>query len=118
MRILILTIAALILSGCDNQAFAYSDEQLAMAIYHAEGGSASKYPFGIRSVYCGSYANCKVICKTTIRHNRNRFAQDGRKGNKPFITYLADRYCPSTGRANAQREHDNWINNVNAFIQG
>lgn len=95
---------------------AYTDEQLAMAIYHAEGGAAAEYPFGIRSVYCATFNECKRCCKTTIRHNRRRFTQARDKGNKSFIDFIADRYCPSTGRKNAQGEHFIWIKNVNYFL--
>ena len=98
------------------QADQYSDEQLAMAIYKAEGGSATKYPFGIRSVSCVGYTECKERCKATIRHNRRRFTQDARKGSQSYLEYLSNRYCPGTGRKNAQREHQNWIRNVKFYL--
>lgn len=118
---ILLTLAVLAFSGCDQPpAFAYSDEQLAMAIYHAEGGAAAQYPFGIRSVPCDSYANCKVVCKTTIKHNRRRFAHDGYKRYATYLDYLAHRYCPSEGRnltPAERRLNKNWTSNVKYYLK-
>ena len=97
MKLLLLTIAVLSFSGCNESiGFAQvSDERLAMAIYYAEGGRAAQYPFGIRSVRCVGYTECKERCKATIRHNRRRFAQITGKGHESFIDYLARRYRTS-----------------------
>jgi hypothetical protein len=119
MRLLLLTIAVLLLRSCDSnmaQASQVTDEQLAMAIYKAEGGSATKYPFGIRGVHCVGYTECKERCKATIRHNRRRFAQATGQRHESFVIYLAGVYCPGTGRKNAQREHQNWIHNVKFYL--
>lgn len=113
MQKVILILAAIL----STTAYAYTDDQLAMAIYHAEGGAATKYPFGIRSVYCGSFIDCKRCCKETIRNNRKRFILYGHKRYQSYIEYLASRYCPSTGRENAQGEHNAWIKNVNYFLR-
>lgn len=120
MKIILLTLAVFILSGCDTPGFAYTDEQLAMAIYHAEGGSSAQYPFGIRSVSCATYAECKRICKTTIRHNRSRFASFGFKRYPTYLDYLANRYCPSRGRALTPAErrlNKNWLKNVKFYLE-
>ncbi len=119
MKLLILTLAVLTLSSCDDLSFAYTDEQLVMAIYHAEGGSATKYPFGIRSVYCATYANCKRCCEKTVRHNRRRFAQSGYKRYKSYLECLASVYCPCEGGALTPAErrlNRYWIRNVNYFL--
>lgn len=119
MKIILLTLAVL-LSGCDQPAFAYSDEQLAMAIYHAEGGAAAQYPFGIRSVHCATWTDCKIICETTIRHNRARFARFGHKRFATYLEYLANRYCPCKGRnlTPAERKlNKNWITNVKFYLR-
>lgn len=119
MKTIVLCIACLLLlvllsmQGCEST----EDDRLAMAIYHAEGGDKAKYPFGIRSVHCDSFSDCKNICEKTIRNNRYRFAQDGHKRYRSYLEYLADRYCPSHGRKNAQAEHDAWLKNVKFFLQ-
>ena len=111
-KIIILTLAVLFLTDTIDQ-----DALLAMAIYQAEGGSAAKYPFGIRSVRCVGYTQCKERCQATIRHNRRRFAQVACQGHQSFIEYLADRYCPGQGRKNAAREHASWLKNVKSILR-
>lgn len=119
MKLILLTLAVL-LCGCDQvPAMAYTDEQLVMAIYHAEGGAAAQYPFGIRSVYCATWTQCKRICETTIRHNHRRFELYGHKRFATYLEYLQDRYCPARGRnlSSAERKpNKNWIKNVKYYL--
>jgi hypothetical protein len=116
----LLTLSVL-LSGCSNDpALAYTDDQLIMAIYYAEGGAAAEYPFGIRSVHCGSYANCKAICETTVKHNHQRFERFGHKRFKTYLDYLASRYCPCSGRtltAAEKRLNRFWLKNVKSQLR-
>lgn len=68
----------------------YSDSQIADAIYRAEGGANTKYPYGIRSIDThGDTAYARQICLNTIRNNRARW--DGRGD---YVDFLAGRYCP------------------------
>jgi len=121
MKILILTIAVVTLSGCDQPSFAQAtDPEIVMAIYHAEGGPAAQYPFGIRSVSCATFTNCQRICQTTIRHNRSRFAHIRNKGHQSYLEYLANRYCPSKGRnltPAERRLNINWLRNVRKYLR-
>lgn len=119
MKSIVLTTAVLTLLGCSQPSFAYTDEQLAIAIYHAEGGSIAQYPFGIRSVPCVTYANCKSICKTTIRNNRRRFARIRNTGSQSYFDYLAGRYCPCEGRISQTERavNGNWKINVKYFLK-
>ena len=120
MKILLLTIAAILLRSCTPNMAQAEDERLVMAIYKAEGGSAAQYPFGIRGVHCVGYTECKERCKATIRHNRRRFAQITGKGHESFIDYLARRYRtskrgtlpPSDLKAIAV-----WENNVKSILK-
>lgn len=119
-RFIVLAMVILI-SGClaPKQAHAYSDEQIVNAIYKAEGGSKTKYPYGIRSVNCETTQACKAICFNTVKANRKRFARYGYRCFGRFIEFLASRYCPTTGRnltANEKRLNGNWINNVEYFL--
>lgn len=119
MKSTLLTLVVLLFLSCSEPVFAYTDEELAMAIYQAEGGVAAQYPFGIRSVYCGTWTECKRICKTTIKHNRIRFAHVGHKRFATYLEYLAQRYCPCTGRSLSQAErklNKNWIKNVKYYL--
>lgn len=67
-------------------------ENVVRAIYQVEGGKAAAFPFGVVSVDCDGYAECRRIALNTIRNNWRRWENAGRPGN--FIDYLAMRYCP------------------------
>jgi hypothetical protein len=69
-----------------SNAHAYSDTEISQAIYQAEGGSLTKYPFGIRSVKCDGYYDCERICLNTIHNNRIRFAKQNKYTD--FIEFL------------------------------
>lgn len=62
------------------------ESSLANAIYIAEGGVKTKYPYGIKSVHT---TNPRQVCITTIEHTYKLWT---RKTN--FIDFLADTYCP------------------------
>ena len=40
----------------------WSDEEIVNAIYKAEGGSKAVKPFGILSVHCAGYDDCRQVC--------------------------------------------------------
>lgn len=117
MESILLTLVVLTIPQVSN---AYTDDQLVMAIYHAEGGATAEYPFGIRSVNCETYDQCKAICKKTIRNNHIRFNRYGHRRFERFIDYLASRYCPTTGSRMSQAERRlncNWIRNVEDYLK-
>lgn len=98
---------------------AYSDDEIVSAIYKAEGGEKAKYPYGIRSVYCETKKECKEICKRTVRNNRRRYQEYGHRTHGDFISYLASRYCPTSGRNLTKAEkklNGNWKKNVLYFL--
>jgi hypothetical protein len=94
----------------------YDSEQIAIAIYHAEGGAKAIKPFGILSVKCNDYNECKNICLNTIENNFTRWQINGSKGD--FIEFLANRYCPTVGKLNNAEKQLNhhWIKNVKYFL--
>ena len=47
----------------------YNDHAIADAIYYAEGAEKASKPFGILSVKCEGYNECRRICLNTIRNN-------------------------------------------------
>lgn len=94
----------------------YSDQQIANAIYQAEGGKNAKYPYGIRSVKCSGNSDCLRICLTTIRNNRIRYAEYGRRRYNSFIAFLASRYAPIKADNDPKALNRNWIKNVNYFL--
>ena len=95
----------------------YSDEQIINAIYLAEGGDRAEYPYGIRSISCGSRAECLKICRNTVRNNRQRFADYGHKSYPDFISFLGSRYCPVGAGNDPKGLNKNWIKNVTFFLE-
>jgi len=91
----------------------YSDDQIANAIYLAEGGEKAKVPFGILSVECEGYDACRRVCLNTIRNNRKRYADYGYKDYDTFLEFLWHRYCPP--EAHPLNKH--WLKNVLYFLE-
>lgn len=102
----------LLLSACPAHALTignYTDEDIAQAIYYAEGGAMAKKPFGILSVPCEGYDECKQICINSIRNQYRRWQANPQ--GKDYLTSLADRYCP-IGAENDNGTNKYWLKNV------
>jgi hypothetical protein len=85
----------------------YSDEAIANAIYLAEGGNKTRYPYGIRSVQCEGKQDCRRVCLNSIRNAKKRWV----KANKPedFIVFMGRRYSPP-------HINPNWVKLVKYFL--
>lgn len=94
-------IVAIVIAGAS-----YTPDQIADAIYVAEGGARAKKPYGILSVPCDSQSSCRAVCLNTIRNNLKRWERAGRPGE--YIDFLASRYAPPT----AHPLNRNWKPNV------
>jgi len=90
------------------------EERLLMAIYKAEGGHETKYPFGIRSVTCDGYADCRQVCLRTVRNNIKRWHDSGRKVD--YLTFLRNRYCPLDAQNDPTGLNSHWLKNVKWFL--
>jgi len=112
---MLLTIAVIVGLAVMAHAKEYTDEQIASAIYQAEGGRKSQYPYGIRSIKCDTKAECKKICIKTIKNNRKRFARDS-KGFTYYLQFLASRYCPVGAGNDPRGLNKNWLKNVEYFL--
>ncbi len=98
----------------------FSDKAMVDAIFWAEGGFKTNYPYGIKSINCGgNYVKCREICRTTVRRGRARFRQyqstwvatKSTGVPKTFLEHFAARYCPFS----PDKEH--WVRNVRWFIR-
>ena len=107
-------IALLILFPIFCYAQEYTNEQIADAIYLAEGGKKAKKPYGILSVPCENEAECRVICLNTIRNNRKRFKKQDKYTN--YLEFLASRYAPINAENDPQGLNHNWLKNVEWFL--
>jgi len=90
-------------------AFAYTNDQIADAIYQAE--NSVKFPYGIKSINThGNKEYARRICLNTIRNNRKRFSNQTKY--KDYIEFLGSRFCPPT----AHKLNVNWVRNVRYFL--
>lgn len=95
-------------------AWAYTDSQIANAIFKAEGGYKAKFLYGIVSVHYSNEAEARRICLNTIRNNHKRFAKQTKY--KDYLTFLASRYCPINCE-NDLGTNKFWLKNVKFFLE-
>ena len=114
-----IVIAFAILVFCYSYAHAYSDDEIANAIYKAEGGVKAKKPFGILSVPCSGYDDCRKVCLNTIRNNKKRYAEWGKKTYPTFLAFLQSRYAPTEGNVSNDPLglNRNWLRNVTSILE-
>jgi len=107
MRISLLLVIFLLTSTiCE----AYTNEQIADAIYKAEGGDKTNHPYGILVKY--KHTTPRQACINTIAHAKRDW--DG-KGD--FITFLGNRYAPIGADNDPLGLNRNWINNVKYYLR-
>lgn len=95
----------------------YNVEDLADAIYLAEGGASAKKPYGILSVYCETEADCREICINTIKNNVGRYKLFGHKEYPTFLEFLQSRYAPTENVSDFDRNlNQHWLTNVRYFL--
>ena len=105
---LISLIIGLVLIGQDP-AWAYTDAQIVDAIYIAEGGRATKHPYGILKKF--KTTTPRQACFNTVRRLRGTW-----NGKGDLIAHIGKTYCP-VGAANDPRGlNKNWVPNVNAIL--
>lgn len=112
-------IGIVLFSSCNVQSvraeeIKYTNDQIANAIYKAEGGAKTRHPYGIKSI--NTYGNkeyARKICLNTIRNNRKRFAKQTKY--KDFILFLGSRFCP-TNIPSEYSLNRHWVKNVYYFL--
>ena len=92
----------------------YTDGEIVSAIYQIEGGVTAKKPFGVLSVKCMGYLDCKEICHNTVRNNRKRFAKQSQE--KDFLSFLAKRYAPVGAGNDPRGLNKNWEKNLRMVL--
>lgn len=94
-------------------------ERMANAIYRAEGGTKTRYPYGVKSINPPANLKTRVelelwarrITINSIRNNWRRWEQAGKPGE--FVPFMARRWCPPSADPIG---HRNWVRNVSALI--
>ena len=91
------------------------NDTIVNAIYLAEGGAKTKYPYGILSIDTkGDVAYARKICYNTVRNNKVRF--NNQEKYTDYIEFLGSRYCPIGAENDPKGLNKNWVKNVKYFI--
>ena len=90
----------------------YTNEEICDSIWYAEGGNKTKFPYGIKSVYCYGEEECRNVCLNTVKNNRKRYKEYGYKNFETYLSFLASKYCPISVRG-----CENWERNVRYFLE-
>ena len=101
----------------DTDGFIFSVNSLADAIYLAEGAENARKPFGILSVPCHGYGECRQICINTIRNNIRRYADYGYADYPTYLDFLANRYAPIGAGNDPTNLNINWLKNVRSLVK-
>ena len=110
-RNLILLFTLLLVSSCYGAELTKEQvDKITSAIYRAEGGSQTRYPYGIRSVRVRDSSEARMFCVRSIKNNYSRWESAGKPGC--FIVFMGKRYCPPTKHA----LNSNWVHNVKADL--
>jgi len=83
-------------------------DRLANAIYKAEGGSKTRYPYGILTKY--KTTTPRQACINTIKHALRDW-----NGKGDFIKFLGARYCPVGAKNDPKGLNKNWVKNVTYY---
>lgn len=86
-------------------------DKMADAIYRAEGGSKTRWPYGVKSVKVSGEAEARRVTINSVNNNWRRWEQ----ANKPvpFVQFMALRWCPPSADPVG---HTNWVRNVTKFL--
>ena len=85
-------------------------DKLADAIYKAEGGNKTKYPYGILTKY--KTTTPRQACINTIKHALRDW-----DGQGDFIEFLGSRYAPIGAENDPRGLNKNWVKNVKYFYE-
>lgn len=104
--------AIFVFAGCQKPLYAYTDNQIANAIYKAEGGAKTNHPYGILTKY--KTTTPRQACINTIKSARVRFSKQTKE--KDFIHFLSLTYCPIGAKNDPTGLNKNWVKNVKFFL--
>lgn len=108
MTTLALLLVAFSLQAVPPAGFA---DRMADAIYIAEGGSKTKWPYGVKSIKARNAAHARQITINSVNNNWRRW--EAAKQSEPFVKFMARRWVPESADP---RGHANWVKNVNSLM--
>jgi hypothetical protein len=103
----LISIIMAIILYCATNAYSYTNDQLADAIFRAE--NSKSHPYGILAHY--KHTTPRQACLNTIVH-----AYRDWNGKGDFIEFLGSRYCP-VGCDNDNGTNQYWVRNVKLFLK-
>ena len=74
-----------------NNRIMITPEAVVQAIYVVEGGTHTKFPYGIKSIHT---TNPRQVCLNTVNHALRDYSLH--HVDRAFIYFLSERYCPSS----------------------
>lgn len=91
-------------------------KKMARAIYLAEGGNKTRFPYGIKSLSVSDRNTARTICLKAIDRHWKLWSDDGQPGGFPrgFVIAMATHWCPMKTDSIG---HTNWIRNVCWFLE-
>lgn len=84
------------------------------AIYKVEGAEKAIKPFGILSVPCNGYVECRQICYNTVKNNYARWLKSDQ--SMTYLEFLAIRYAPIGVSNDPKNLNQNWLKNIKYFL--
>jgi len=92
-------------------------ETIVNAIYWAEGGKDARKPFGILSVLCDGYQDCRAVCVNSVRNGHKRWRHAVAQGNSDtFLQHFSRRWAPIGAANDPTGLNKNWLANVEYFV--
>ena len=90
------------------------EKRMVNAVYNAEGGANTNYPYGIKSI---KTKNPREACRQTIVNNMFRFLESTEQMDE-FLTFLQRRYAPLNAEDDPEGLNQNWKKNVSRLYHG
>ena len=91
------------------------NEKIVNSVYIIEGGSTTKYPYGIVSIDTkGDEEYARKICFNTVRNNKVRFMNQTKY--KCYIEFLGSRYAPVGAKNDPTNLNKNWVKNLKYYL--
>jgi hypothetical protein len=114
IKVMAIVLLGIVIGSCGSSwamdTSTYSDDEIANAIYLAEGGAKTSHPYGILKKY--KVTTPRQACLNTIAHARRDW--DG-KGD--FIEFLGNRYAPIGVANDPTNLNRNWVSNVKSLLR-
>jgi len=90
-------------------------EKMADVIYKIEGAEKTRHPFGVLSVPCKGYDECRRITVNSLKNSWKRYQKTDK--TIPFDQHFANRWCPVGAENDPQGLNKNWLYNFRFYME-